>query len=239
MTRARQAQKQSVVVSPESETSPETRLQPTAVDVGVALLVFCMPAIVSAFISGIRVIRDQTPLVGDRPPIPDQKSPSIIPRDVERRSVALGLPVEIAALLDRALVDAVPGGPETLGPGVAEVKTVEVHDDQYGITSVAESEGLSAHSEVRRMWGSARMSPDNVACHVVQVERDCCDWRQLDLWEDSGETAQGGADPDLSSVRRSRRSNIPTETAALRPVWRSAAQHQKTQAREKNFAVRE
>ena len=235
VTRARQAQKQSVVVSPESETSPETPLQPTAVDVGVALLVFCMPAIVSAFISGIRVIRDQSPLVGDRPPIPGQKSPSIIPRDVERRSVAPGLPVEIAALLDRALVDAVPGGPETLGPGVAEVKTVEVHDDQYGITSEAESEGPSAHSEVRRMWGSARMSPDNVACHVVQVERDCCDLQQLDLWADSGETAQGGADPDLSSVRRSRRSNIPTETAALRPVWRSAAQHQKTQAREKKF----
>ena len=132
-------------------------------------------------------------------------------------------------------MDAVPGGPETLGPGVAEVKTVEVHDDQYGITSEAESEGPSAHSEVRRMWGSARMSPDNVACHVVQVERGCCDLQQLDLWADSGETAQGGADPDLSSVRRSRRSNIPTETAALRPVWRSAAQHQKTQAREKKF----
>ena len=73
--RARQAQKQSVVLSPESKTSPETPLQPTAVNVGVALLVFCMPAIVSALISGIRVIRDQSPLVGDRPPISRSEIP--------------------------------------------------------------------------------------------------------------------------------------------------------------------
>ena len=174
-------------------------------------------------------------MAGDCPPVPDQKSRSIIPRDAERRSVAPGLRVEIAALLDRALVDAVPGGPETLGPGVAEVKTVEIHDDQYGITSAAESDGPSAHCAVRRIWGWARMSPDNVACHVVQVEQDCCDLQHLDLWADSCETAQGGAEPDLSSVGRSRRSNIPTETAAWTPVWRSAAQHQKTQAREKKF----
>ena len=170
VTRTRQAQKQSVVVSPESETSPETRLQQTAVDDGVASLVFCMPAIVSALISGIRVIRDLSPLVGDRSPIPDQRSPSIIPRDVERRSVAPGLPVEIAALLDGALVDAVPGGAVSLGAGVTEVKTVEGHDDQDVFTSDAGSEGPSAHSEVPRMWGSAGMLPDNVACHLVQVE---------------------------------------------------------------------
>ena len=180
MTRAQQAQKQSVVVSPESDTYSDTPLQPMAVDVGGALFVVCMPAIVSAFISWVRVIRDQSPLPGDRPRIPNQKSPSIIPRDAERRSGAPGLPVGIAALLDRALVDAVPGQPHTSRRGVAEVYTVGVHDDQYGITSGADSEGPSAHSEVRRMWGSARMSPNNVSCHVVQVEPDCCDLQQLD-----------------------------------------------------------
>ena len=66
----------------------------------------------------VRSTRRGSPL-----PILDQKSLPIVPKDAKRRSVPPGLAIEIATLLDRELEDAVPGRPETLDPGIAEVKT--------------------------------------------------------------------------------------------------------------------
>ena len=118
--------------------SSATRLWPATVDVVVALLAFFMPVIVSVHVSGDRTARSPSlTLDGDHAPIPNQKSPSLIPRG-HRRSVAPGLPIEKAALLEELLQRTFPGSPSNECCDSLEIKTIEypesVEDsDQYGL----------------------------------------------------------------------------------------------------------
>ena len=99
--------------SPESKKSSGTRLWPATDDVVVALLAFFMPVIVSVHVSGDRTARSPSLTSdGDHPPIPNQKSPSLIPRG-HRRSVAPGLTFEKAALLENLLQRTFPGRSST------------------------------------------------------------------------------------------------------------------------------
>ena len=142
-----------------------------------------MPVIVSVHVSGDRTAKSPS-VTSDRdhPPIPNQKSPSLIPRG-HRRSVAPGLPVE---LLQRTLI----GRFSNECCDSLEIKTIEypesVEDsDQYGLTSEAMSECTPAQAIGRHMWPEPRMSTGNSECHAIPVDRECCDLQQFDLWVDS------------------------------------------------------
>ena len=188
--------------SPESKTSSATRLWPATDDVVVALLAFFMPVIASVHVLGDRTARSPSLTSDeDHSPILNQKSPSLIPRG-HRRSVAPGLPVEKAALLEELLQRTFPERSSNECCDSLEIKTIEypesVEDsDQYGLTSEAESDCTPAQAIGRRVWGEPRMSPGNSECHAIPVERECCDLQQLDLWVDSLEDATGDA-PKLS-----------------------------------------
>ena len=179
-----------------------TRLWPATDDVVVALLAFFMPVIVSVHVSADGTASSPSLTSdGDHPPIPNQKSSSWIPRG-HRRSVAPGLPVEKAALLEELLQRTFPGRSSYECCDSLEIKTIEHPEsvdvsDQYGLTSQADSDCTPAQAIGRRVWGEPCMSPGNSECHAISVERDCCDLQQLDLWADSLEDATGDA-PGLS-----------------------------------------
>ena len=105
--------------------SSATRLWPATDDMVVALLAFFMPVIVSVHVSGDRTARSASLTSdGDHPPIPNQKSPSLIPCG-HRRSVAPGLPVEKAALLEELLQRTFPGRSGNVCCDSFEIKTME------------------------------------------------------------------------------------------------------------------
>ena len=167
----------------------------------VALLAFVMPAIVSVHFSGGSSLKLDKGLY---PRVPDQQSSPVIP-SAHRGSVAPDIPVEIAALLDRVLKRTFQGRSSTECCDSAGIKTIEVpviseESDQYGVPSEADSDSASAQALGRRVWAEPRISPGNTSCHVIQVERDCCDLQQLDLWVDSTENAAGDA-PDLTLMQ--------------------------------------
>ena len=188
-------------VSQEYETSPATRLQPGTDDVAVALLAFVMPVIVSVHFSGGSSLKLDKGLY---PWFPDQQSTPVIPSG-HVGSVAPDIPVEIAALLERVLQRTFPGRSSTECCDSAEIKTIEVpviseESDQYGVPSEAESDSASAQALRCRVLGEPRMSPRNTSCHALEVQRDCCELQQLDLWADSTEDAAGDA-PDLNLMK--------------------------------------
>ena len=186
----------------DSKTSSATRLWPPTDDVVVASLAFFMLVIVSVHVSGDRTARSPSLTSdADQPLIPNQKSPWLIPRG-HRRSVAPGLPVEKAALLEELLQRTFPGRSSNECCHRLEIKTIEypgsVEDsDQYGLTSEDESDCSPAQAIGHRAWGEPSMLPGNSECHGITVERECCDLQQLDLWADSLKDATGDA-PNLS-----------------------------------------